>query len=471
MLWSAICAAYVMLLSLTKVTRILSPIITAGGAAAYIFSTYSDPVGYFSNAFRRLFDLVFENMGAAGYTTYMKYISGAAYPYPEEELVKSAACVIVVVSGLLLGLFVARRVKAVGVGLMCALYMIPVFTFNITRTNKGLAFLLVFIVGVVATYLSDCLYGGVFAERKAKKERKKAAKLAKKQAKKDKKTAKLNLKNLSTSAYNSALEKGMPKSAAKKAKAAVYAKAEKDKKAAELAAKEAKKAEKSKKAEEAKSLKEQKKESRLALTEEKKKVRAKAALLKKSKTPEDAEELAKLTADTKAAAKKARSEKNSGLVNSLKLRSASGFAGGMAMLIAALAVWIPYAAVSKNFPIIDVINNKMQLARTYVTAYLMGDDIDLNSLSMYGGVAELNPRSVDFNTSQYTGQRIFTVDVGYQAPVYMRSWIGSDYDMEYDSWLSADADEVIAYRSRFGSSYLPRQYLVFLREVRLPERA
>ena len=35
-LWSAICAAYVMLLSLTKVTRILAPIITAGGAAAYI---------------------------------------------------------------------------------------------------------------------------------------------------------------------------------------------------------------------------------------------------------------------------------------------------------------------------------------------------------------------------------------------------------------------------------------------------
>lgn len=136
-----------------------------------------------------------------------------------------------------------------------------------------------------------------------------------------------------------------------------------------------------------------------------------------------------------------------------------------------MPVWIPYAAVSKNFPIIDVINNKMQLARTYVTAYLMGDDIDLNSLSMYGGVAELNPRSVDFNTPKYTGQRIFTVDVGYQAPVYMRSWIGSDYNMEYDSWLSADADEVIAYRSLLRKLVFTRQYLVFLREVRLPERA
>lgn len=110
----------------------------------------------------------------------------------------------------------------------------------------------------------------------------------------------------------------------------------------------------------------------------------------------------------------------------------------------------------------------MQLARTYVTAYLMGDDIDLNSLSMYGGVAELNPRSVDFNTPQYTGQRIFTVDVGYQAPVYMRSWIGSDYDMEYDSWLSPTPDEVIAYRSRFGSSYSPDNISYFFAKYVYP---
>ncbi len=387
-LWSVLCTLYVMLLSLTKITRILSPVITLAGAACYIFTTFSDPVGYFKNAFRCFLDLIFENMGAAGYTTYMQYISDGTYAYPAEELIKTAACTVVVVSGLLLGLFVAKRVKALGVAFMCALYMIPVFTFNITRTNKGLALLLVFVVGIVATYLSDCLYGGIFAAGKQKKAAKKAAKLAKKQAKKDKKKAKYNLKNASIAAYNNATE--------------------------------------------------------------------------------DKELLKQIKDDEKAGAKKARLNKYSDALDTLKIRSASGFAGGMAMLIAAIAVWIPYAAVSKNFPIIDVINNKMQLARTYVTAYLMGDDIDLNSLSMYGGVAELNPRSVDFNTPQYTGQKLFTLDVSYQAPVYMRSWIGSDYDLETDSWLSADADEVIAYRSRFGSSYSPDNISYFFAKYVYP---
>ncbi len=467
-LWSVLCTLYVMLLSLTKITRILSPVITLAGAACYIFTTFSDPVGYFKNAFRCFLDLIFENMGAAGYTTYMQYISDGTYAYPAEELIKTAACTVVVVSGLLLGLFVAKRVKALGVAFMCALYMIPVFTFNITRTNKGLALLLVFVVGIVATYLSDCLYGGIFAAGKQKKAAKKAAKLAKKQAKKDKKKAKYNLKNASIAAYNNALERGMLKADAIKAKAAVIAKAKKEEKDRIKALKDAEISEKLKKKEDKKRIADEKKAAKAAFREEKKKNRAKLALLKKSKSTEDKELLKQIKDDEKAGAKKARLNKYSDALNTLKIRSASGFAGGMAMLIAAIAVWIPYAAVSKNFPIIDVINNKMQLARTYVTAYLMGDDIDLNSLSMYGGVAELNPRSVDFNTPQYTGQKLFTLDVSYQAPVYMRSWIGSDYDLETDSWLSADADEVIAYRSRFGSSYSPDNISYFFAKYVYP---
>ena len=467
-LWCALCTIYVMLLSLTKITRILSPVITLGGAALYAFLTYSDPIDYFKSAFRCLLDLIFENMGAAGYTTYMQYISDGVYSYSEEELIKTAACTIVIISGLLLGLFVAKRVKALGVAFICALYMIPVFTFNITRTNKGLAVLLIFVVGIVATYLSDCLYGGIFAARKQKKEAKKAAKLAAKQEKKDKKKAKSNLKNASIAAYNNALERGMLKSDAKKAKAAVIAKAKKEEKDKVEALKKAKISEKLQKKEDKKQRAEEKKAARIAFREEKKKNRAKLALLKKSKSADDKNLLKQIKDDEKVNAKNARLNKYSDALNTLKVRSASGFAGGMAMLIAAIAVWIPYTAVSKNFPIIDVINNKMQLARTYVTAYLMGDDIDLNSLSMYGGVAELNPRSVDFNTPQYTGQKLFSVDVSYQAPVYMRSWIGSDYNLDTDSWQSADADEVIAYRSRFGNSYSPDNISYFFAKYVYP---
>jgi len=467
-LWSAIVTLITMGLSLHKISRALSPVVVIGGAAAYLFATYSNPVGYAMEAFRRMFNLILENLSSAGYTTYMQYLTEEPFSYDQTALIKFAVAAVIVISGCVLAIGIAGRVKAPVVVILCAVYMVPVFMFNITRSNKGLATFLVFICGVVALYLFDCIYGGIFAARKAKKEAKKAAKLAKKQAKKDAKTAERNLKNAALTAYNTAIESGMNKAAAKKAKAAVYAKDKKEKeeaekaekariKAAKIAAEEAKKAEK-----------EAKKAAKLAAKEERKKLAARAAAVKKSKNPDDAASFAQEKNDAKAAAKLARREKNAGEVSKLKIRAASGFAGGMAMLIALLAIWIPLLVIDKNFPIIDSINKPMQLARTYVTAYLMGDDVDLNSLAMYGGVAELNPRTVDFNTPQYTGQSLFSVDVSYQAPVYMRSWIGSDYDLETDHWGSADSEAVLDYRARFGSSYSPDNITYFFNKFVYP---
>lgn len=467
-LWSVIVTVITMALSLHKISRALSPVVVIGGAAAYLFSSYANPIGYAAEAFRRLFNLILENLSSAGYTTYMQYLTEEPFSFNETELIKFAVAAVIVISGCILALGIAGRVKAPIVVILCAVYMVPVFMFNITRSNKGLATFLVFICGVVALYLFDCIYGGIFAARKAKKEAKKAAKLAKKQAKKDAKTAKRNLKNAAMAAYNTALESGMNKAAAKKAKAAVFAKDKKEKEEAEKAEKARIKAAKIAEDEAKKAAKEAKKAAKLAKREERKKLAARAAAVKKSKNADEAASLAQAKNDAKAAAKLERREKNAGETANLKTRAASGFAGGMAMLIALLAIWIPLIAIDKNFPIIDTINKPMQLARTYVTAYLMGDDVDLNSLAMYGGVAELNPRTVDFNTPQYTGQSLFSVDVSYQAPVYMRSWIGSDYDLETDHWGSADSEAVLAYRARFGSSYSPDNITYFFNKFVYP---
>ena len=469
-LWSALVTVVVMALSLHKITRILAPFIVIGGIAAYLFTHYTDPIGYMLESFRCVKELVFSNMANAGYTTYMQYIKDDPFSYDRLGLLKFAVAALIVVSGLLLGLFMAKRVKALGVAFICAVYMIPVFMFNITRSNKGLACVLIFICGAVALYLFDCIYGGVFKRRKEKKEAKKAAKRAKKAAKKAAKDEKRALKNAATVAYNTAIEAGSPTAAAKKARAAVYAKAKKEKADAKKAAIRMAEREKQEKIEAKKAAKEAKKAERLAAKEQKKALRARAVALKKSKKP-DAEEAAavlQLRSDAKAAAKAARKAKNEGSVRDFKTRAASGFAGAMAMLIAFLAIWIPLSAVKKNFPIVRFINNRMQLVRTYVTAYLMGDDVDLNSLAMYGGVAELNPRNVDFNTPQYTGQRLFTAEASYAAPVYMRSWIGSNYDLETDYWSSADAEEVIAYRERFGSAYTPDNITYFFAKYVYP---
>lgn len=472
LVWSIVMTLLSMLLSLHKILRAVSPVIVLGAGAAYMFTTFADPVGFVMESARRFVDLIFQNMASAGYTTYMQYISTEGYSYDQTLLVKFAIAALIIIVGIVLGMSMAKRVHAVPVAIVCLIYLVPVFMFNITRTNKGLALSLIFICGAVALYLFDCIYGGIFAAAKAKRDAKKAKKLAKKNAKKAAKAAKRALKNSAAMAYNTAVEAGMSKANAKKARAAVFAKDKAEKEAAKKAEKARIAAEKEAKAEAKKAAKEAKKAAKLAKAEEKKKNRARAAAVKKSKNKDDAAAYAaeKKTSRANAAVirREKLKEKNAPEVKSIKTRAASGFAGGMAMLIAFLAIWIPLAAVKKNFPIIDVINNKMQLVRTYVTAYLMGDDVDLNSLAMYGGVAELNPRTVNFETPQYRGQKLFSAEAGYAAPVYLRSWIGSNYSLETDFWSSADADEVIEYRDRFGSAYTPDNITYFFNKYVYP---
>ena len=471
-LWSALITILMMALSLHKAARIASPFVLVGGIAAYMFGSYADPIGFVKESFRRLFDLILTNMADAGYTTYMQYVTEDPYSYNEELLVKFAVAAIIVVTGIIFGYAMARRVYAVPVTIVCAIYMVPVFMFNLTRTNKGLALALIFICGVVALYIFDCIYGGIFAARKEKKAAKKAAKKAKKDVKKAKKAAKLALKNSAATAYNTAIEGGLPRSAAKKARDAVFAKDKKEKEDAKKAETARIKYEKQQKLEAKRAAKEEKAAARLAKKEEAKKLRAKVAAVRKSKNPDDAAALKQAKAEAKsvsrAAKAEANKEANAAKITKFKTVAAGGYAGVMAMIIAFLSIAIPMAAVQKNFPIIDVINNKMQLVRTYVTAYLMGDDVDLNSLAMYGGVAELNPRNITFDTPQYTGQKLFSVESGYAAPVYMRSWIGTDYDLETDLWTSADSDEVLAYRERFGASYTPDNITYFFNKYVYP---
>ena len=471
-LMSALITLVMMALSLHKISRILSPLVLAGGIAAYMFGSYAEPIGFVKESFRRLFDLILTNMADAGYTTYMQYVTEEPYSYDEELLVKFAVGAIIVVTGIVLGYAMSRRVYAAPVAIICALYMVPVFMFNLTRTNKGLALALVFICGAVALYIFDGIYGGFFAVRKEKKNAKKAVKKAKKDAKKAKKAAKLALHNSAASAYNTAIEAGMPRSAAKKAREAVFAKDKKEKEDAKKAEAARIKYEKQQKQEAKKTAKEEKAAARLAKKEEAKKLRAKAAAVKKSNNADAAAALKQEKANARSALRAAKKEANKDVheakVKKFKTVAAGGYAGVMAMIIAFLSIAIPMAAVQKNFPIIDFINNRMQLVRTYVTAYLMGDDVDLNSLAMYGGVAELNPRNITFDTPRYTGQKLFSVESGYAAPVYMRSWIGTDYDMENDHWTSADSDEVLAYRERFGASYTPDNITYFFNKYVYP---
>ncbi len=166
-----------------------------------------------------------------------------------------------------------------------------------------------------------------------------------------------------------------------------------------------------------------------------------------------------------------KSEKKALLRKRINVTSAlGGYAGFAAFIIAAAAVAIP-SMTKEYYKPIDFINSKMQTARMYVTAYLLGDDIDLNNMSLYGGLADFSPRSLDFEPPQFSGQRMFSVDVSYNTPIYLRSWIGTEYDYESGTWYSAEEKDIIKYRNNFGVGFSPETITLNFYKATLPSAA
>ncbi len=456
LLTSAALAIFFSAAAWNRITSILVPIAGFGGLVLYYINHASDPLRYILESLRMTADVALTNLAQIGYTAYVKYMYEGTYAYGNipEELVESGVFLTMLFFGILYAIGAARKVRPVVIGAIFVLQMVPVFMFNITANNKGLAWLLAVLCAFVCLWIYDSRYGTLSPEKEAKKLAKLAAKEEAKAARIHKKEEKRNFKLRCKLAYLTVIRNGGKAKAARAARKKLIKDAKTAAKQGKISAAAEAKQQKSdaKKAKltaksEAKAARKAEAEKRRSLTKDKAAMATYKAASKADKKSRFAEKKRQLTEKIRAAteARLARNKKIAG----------GGFVGAMAMVTAFVAVWLPLSAIEENFPIIDAINNRMQIARMYVTAYLMGDDVDLNSLSLYGGVSDLNPRTVSFDSPQFTGQRIFTVDSGYAAPVYLRSWMGMNYDIETDSWTSADADKVLDYRSRFGSAWTP----------------
>ncbi len=442
--------------SWNRLTGTLLPIAGIGGGFLYFLNYAALPFRFMYESLRMTADVALNNLAEIGYTAYVKYCYEGAYQFAgwTEELVKHGVVLVLVVYGALFAIALLRRVRPVMVALLLAAEMVPVFMFNITATNKGFAWVLVSLCGMLCLYLYDRRYAigtekqkARAAKRAEKKAVKKAAKLAAKEEKKQ-------YKNRLRLAYMTVIrDGGRQKEASAARKQIIKAEAER-KKNAKLAAAAAGKAAKAEAKAAKLAEKKARKDAKNAQTAARKAAAKDKAALAGMKAADRARKTENRKAWKTAFLAKLAEARQKRLEGNKKI-AGGGFVGTMAILAAFLTIWLPLAAIEENFPIIDAINNRMQIARMYVTAYLMGDDVDLNSLSLYGGVSELNPRTVSFDSPQFTGQRIFTADAGYAAPVYLRSWMGMTYDLETDSWSSADAEQVLAYRNQFGSTYTP----------------
>lgn len=434
------------------------PLVYVGAYFGICAASFGDPISFTYQSAVRVYNFALYHVASKGYYSLGNYMVQDGYDYanaaydandPQRFFGVFLLCSVV---GLILFATVQKRVRLVPLALFCTAVIAPILTYNLPYGNAGTAFLIVFICGAIAMWIYDRRYD----PRREKRLEKKAEGRRRRQDKRAARRAAAALHSQTAkkadSVYRAALLAGVGRSKAKAALRAVYAEGKRVEKLKKSAADKEKNAKRLAKKAERKAAKAQS-DNIKALRKSGRKAEADAAkaALKRACN----ERSAQSKAEKKALKKEMRAKKRYAAKKQRKVCFAGGYAGAGTALCAFLAVWIPLSAVSANFRRIPAIDSRVTAARAYVTAYLRGDDIDLNELYAYG-IDDLAPRELTFDPLEYKDTRnIFRIDAGTTDPVYLRSWIGSDFDLDEGRWTGADYDTVLEFRSRFGKEFTP----------------
>jgi len=457
--------------SFNKKALIITPIVSVG-AFFGLLCIWGNPVTLIWDGIRAVWNCGIHRLGESGYISFASYIlSPDSYSVDFSVALNIGMVAVCTLFAVIFGLCLIRKGKMLPTAIVCCVLLIPIFTYNLTRTNVGMTCAVVFMVSALAICFYDRRYSGkefAFIERRAKR---KANKIAKRRAKIEKKQKKIILKKRAKVAYETALALSDDKKVANEAKKAVFYLEEKEKKDKKAALRE-EKAEAKKAAKKLK--KEQKAEAKKNKAEAKKKEKADKARAKKDKA--FAKELAdsrKADKKAKSAAKKAKSDAKKAEIHARNEHiryniAAGGFAGLCAVVLASLCVVLPASAVTGKFPVIPLINNPISEARAYITAYLSGDDIDLNDLDVYGQLSGMVPRTLSFEPLEFEGTQIFEVYTDSTKQLVLKSWSATDYDYENNTWVGATSEDVIAFRDKFSKSFNPDQLRTSFQEYVFP---
>ncbi len=135
--------------------------------------------------------------------------------------------------------------------------------------------------------------------------------------------------------------------------------------------------------------------------------------------------------------------------------SLGGITGLSAAVMALLIIAAPAQFVTESDPGIPFVSDIVSDARKYVNAIFWSQKVDLNKVPSPGGLTGSTdgPRPTDPVYPEYKEVVVATVEVPYNAPVYLRSWVGTTYDD--DHWYSATLSEIDKYTSLFGEDFTP----------------
>ncbi|MBQ3527403.1 MAG: transglutaminase domain-containing protein [Clostridia bacterium] len=446
--------------SLGKLPAIITPFAYTGIYMAIAAIAFGDPIDFTVKSALRIYNHALYHVSSFGYYSLGNFMVSDGFDYSNASTVLydpyrfGGAFLLATLIGLILYFCIQKKTRITPIVILMTLVFAPILTYNVAEGNAGISFCIVFICAALALKVYDHRYGGRadrIAEKKKKKEEKKKARADKKAAKKAAKKALIDEAN---AVFDRAIDADMTPAVARKARKAVFkthkaskktakANSKKQKKLDRIAAKKAKKDKKARLSALSKELSKAKKRKDAQAIE------AALAAIKNEKAPDDIAKLEK--ARSKKEKKQAKKERQRQLS---KISRAGGYTGAGVALIAFLAIWLPLAIVSGPFKIIKPINDRVQTARAYVTAYLRGSDVDLNDPYVYG-IDDLAPRELTFEPLELDDRLLFRVDADGTSNVYLRSWAATGFDHENGKWYSADYDEVHAYREKFGKDFTP----------------
>ncbi len=116
--------------------------------------------------------------------------------------------------------------------------------------------------------------------------------------------------------------------------------------------------------------------------------------------------------------------------HSKKSRAYSGYSAALAGVLAMAIAAIPAASVEERWGEIEFIADPIKEARTYITTILTGGNPKYNKMNT------LNERqSNKLEDVEFEEVVLFRVTSPAKHAIYLRSWIGGDYDYTADEWM------------------------------------
>ena len=356
-----------------------------------------------------MYNAALDRLYKVGYLTYVQYKVTLSTNTPHEELMVAGVCLFTVLVTVLFTACFVKRVRIIPPAIVATTFLVVLLTFNIysnrIESNLGITLVIVSFASMLVMAAYDRLYHG----------------------KNDK------LYDTGLKLFRDDDRPVMP---------AEYAEAEASRKARKQAKAE---------------MRQKRREHAVTVEDELTDyfgAKKKAQKPEKIKDPKQKKEQKRAHA---AMMKQVRAVKAYDRVTEQSRTAMGGYAAAAVLLACLIAIALPALLIKGNFNTIDAIDEKMALARNYVTALLRGDDDELDRLEYKADGDNFEPHSTQLEQLEFTGAQIFYIQTRYNTNYYLRGWIGTDY--EGGAWLAVDEETLTEYQSLFGKDSSPSEEL------------